>query len=303
MPDRSLESIAEKIKALDIWRLVRSHNWVVKPRGTAFPYFLAFLGDKREQVSYHLMLIEGWKTFLDFICMLRDNDYGFSSSLDDVSHYEVLYLEVPPYYVFLRHDPGYVPRFLNEKEKDLLARMLWETYGVMMRIESDNSLPLKFASDHAMFARVEGPDGVWSDVSMPIPPAQPHVERVTVPKAILNAVKDMPFEQDLKVAVDYRVDLTKATKEPRPRNPYLLKMVNAATGELLYQMNYISSPEDGLRGIWESLPHLLLAGLEHIGKVPGEVVTPSGRVFRLVRSLCNEIPFKLTRDANVEMWK
>ena len=173
----------------------------------------------------------------------------------------------------------------------------------MMRIESDSTLSMKYASEHAMFARIEGPDGVWNDAAMPIPPPQQHVEQIVLASALLNSVKDMPFTQDMRVAIDYHMNVMKMTKEARARYPYVFRMIDANTRELLCEKEYLSNPEDGLRGIWEHLPQLVLEGLKLIGKVPGEVITPSGRVFRLVRPLCNEIPFKLTCDAGTDVWK
>ena len=46
--------------------------------------------------------------------------------------------------------------------------------------------------------------------------------------------------------------------------------------------------------MWESVPQKVLDGLIARGRMPGEVKVTSGRVFRLLRPLCIDIPFRLS---------
>ena len=48
------------------------------------------------------------------------------------------------------------------------------------------------------------------------------------------------------------------------------------------------------------MPPQLLRELIRIGKVPGEIKVRSGRVFRMLRPLCIELPFKLSLHEKLE---
>jgi len=52
--------------------------------------------------------------------------------------------------------------------------------------------------------------------------------------------------------------------------------------------------DGGLRAMWEGMPARFLKELIARKKIPGEVKVPSLRVFRMLRPLCMEIPFKLS---------
>ena len=57
----------------------------------------------------------------------------------------------------------------------------------------------------------------------------------------------------------------------------------------------VTVPQDGgLRRMWESMPPQLLKALIARGRIPGEIKVMSGRVFRFLRPLCLELPFKLS---------
>ena len=84
------------------------------------------------------------------------------------------------------------------------------------------------------------------------------------------------------------------TKEARPRCVYELKAVDPKTRTVVVASRVSVHPEAGLRGLWESMPAQVLKELIRLGKVPGEIKTRSGRVFRFLRPLCLDLPFKLS---------
>ena len=73
MKDETLETIAARLDSLALWEVVAPFNWAIKPRGVVFPYFCTTLGDNRSEIRRHLMLLEGWQTFHDFIMTRCDN--------------------------------------------------------------------------------------------------------------------------------------------------------------------------------------------------------------------------------------
>ena len=74
--------------------------------------------------------------------------------------------------------------------------------------------------------------------------------------------------------------------------------IDAATGAKVIDSRVSMHPEAGLKGLWESMPVQVMNELVRLGKVPGEIRLCSGRVFRLLRPMCLDLPFKLVlRDS------
>ena len=287
------EDIGAKLNALDLWEVMAPYNWAVKPKGTAFPYFCSVVRGDGKPVKVRLLLLEGWQTLHDYIRTRIDTNFGFYSSPIEMPHFELVVMASGETKLF-RHDPGYMPQEANGPGRDLACRMLWEVYGLMLRVESDRKLPLRFAADKAVFARVEGRDGQWSDCPLEIPDPPPHVEKVSFDQVDLKKARDLPVIADLQLALDFRLVPQLMTKEARPRCVYELKAVDLRTGERIMSARVSVHPESGLRGLWESMPVQVLREMIRQGKVPGEIRLVSGRVFRMLRPLCVELPFKLS---------
>ena len=289
----TVEEIGRRIDSLDLWEAVYPYHWAVKPHGTVLPYFFAALKGDRPEVKCRLLLLEGWQTFHDFVRTGVDHDYGWYSSPIEFRHYELVFLPDGSCVLF-RHDPGYVPVPADERGRAISERMLWEVFGVMMRIETERKLPLKYAGEKALFARVEDRDGNWTDEPLQIPDPRPHVETITFPKDDITKAKDIPFAREESVELDFRIVPGLMTKEARPRHAYVLGGVDGASGERVFWNRVSIDPDSGLRGLWESMPRRVLANITAKGRVPGEIKVVSGRVFRLMRPLCMDLPFKLS---------
>ena len=289
---RTPEEIGAKMDALGLWNLLEPYNFAVKPRGTVFPYFCTVLKGDGKPVKVRFLMLEGWQTLHDYVRARIDRNFGIYSTPVEMPHLELVVLEDGQMKLF-RHDTGYMPLEASTPQRELSARILWEAYGVMMRVEADNKLPMKFSDEKAIFARVETAAEKWEDRPLEIPDPPPHTEKVSFPKADIKAAQDLPFVRDDVLEVDFTLLPNVMTKEPRPRCVYELKAVDPATGETAIASRVSIHPEAGLKGMWESMPVQVLKELIRRGKVPGELKTCSGRVFRLLRPLCMELPFKL----------
>ena len=286
--------IGAKMNALDLWEVLMPFNWAVKPRGTAFPYFCSVLKGEKEPVRYRFLMIEGWQTLHDYIRTRIDRNYGFYSTPSEMPHFELVALTSGETRLF-RHDPGYVPQELKPSpQRDLAAKILWEAYGVMLRLETDRKLPLKYADEKSVFARVEGKDGVWSDEPLSIPDPPALVEKVAFAKDDLKAAKDLPLHAGSALSLDFRLVPRLMTQETRPRCVYELKAVDAVTGALAFESRASADRDGGLKALWESMPAQVLKLLLKRGALPGEIKVCSGRVFRMLRPLCIDLPFKLS---------
>ena len=296
---RSVEEIGAKMDGLGLWPALGPYNWAVKPKGTVFPYFCSILKGDAKPVKVRLLMLEGWQTLHDFVRARIDRNFGVYSSPIEFPHLELVILDSGEMKLF-RHDPGYMPVEASEPQRRLAARILWEAYGVMLRLESDPQLPIRFASEKAVFARVEGKDGVWEDVPLEIPDPPPYVEKISFEKADLKRAKDVPFVAGDVLHVDFRLRPQIMTREPRPRCVYQLLAVDPATKEVAMDLRASVSPETGLKGLWEAMPQHFLRALVERGRLPGEVKVLSGRVFRMLRPLCLELPFKLSLHDTLE---
>jgi len=293
MTMRTVEEIGAKMDALGLWDQLQPYNWAVKPSGTVFPYFCQTIKGDKAPVKVRFLMLEGWQTLHDFLRTRVDHDFGFYSAPIEFPHLELIVLESGETHLF-RHDTGYMPVEAAGAQRDLAARILWEAYGVMLRIESDPKLPMRFAEEKSVFARVERKPGVWEDQPLEVPPPRPHVEQISFPKADIKAAQDLPFVRDHVLELDFRFLPKVMTKEPRPRCVYGLLALDAVTGERVIDATTSVVPELGLKGLWESMPAQVLHALVRHGRIPGEIKVRSGRVFRMLRPLCMELPFKLS---------
>jgi len=291
--EKTAEEIGAKMDALGLWSLLEPYNFAVKPRGTVFPYFCSVLKGDGRPVKIRFLMLEGWQTLHDYVRTRVDRNFGFFSSPIELPHYELVVLESGEAKLF-RHDTGYLPIEADARQQTFAARILWEAYGVMLRVETDQQLPMRFSDEKAIFARVEKTDGAWEDAPLEIPDARAHVEKISFEVADLKRAKDLPIVTGSSLELDFRILPTVMTKEPRPRCVYALVAVDPATGERVIDSRASVQPELGLKGLWESMPQQVLRALVARGRIPGELKVPSGRVFRMLRPLCVELPFKLS---------
>ena len=198
-----IDEIGKKIGNLGLLRAMGAYNWALKPCGSVFPYFCIVTIHDKGYVRARISFLEGWQTMHDYVRMRFEPDSGYYVSQTELPQFEVAYLRTGKI-VATRHDPGCLPWYLTPRQEGLVRRMLWETYGVMLRIENDRSLVLKHADERALFARVETSPGVWRDAPMTIPEPPPYEERVPVPQDLLKRAQSLPVDKDWKVAVDLR---------------------------------------------------------------------------------------------------
>lgn len=293
------EELGARMDALGVWSLLEPYNFAVKPRGTVFPYFCTVLKGERAPVKVRFLMLEGWQTLHDFVRTRFDANFGFYSTPAEMPHLELVVVENGAPALF-RHDPGYMPRPPTDAQRALAERILWEAFGVMLRVESDNKLPLKFADERAIFARVERSPGEWVDEPLVIPSPPPHVEKVSFQKEDVRRAKDLPFAADDAIEVDFGIVQGVMTTDPRPRAVYALVAADAKTGERIVDCRTSVAPDGGLRALWESMPPRLLQELVRLGRVPGEIKVRTMRVFRMLRPLCLELPFKLSLHEKLE---
>ena len=289
-----VEDIGAKMDALGLWDAISPYNWAIKPSGTVFPYFCtSFPCDKDSPVRARFMMLEGWQTLHDFVRTRIDRNFGFYSSPVEMPHFELVFPREGTCRLF-RYDTGYVPQDADARQRKFAARMLWEAFGVMLRMENDRELPMKFSGDRAVFARVESRDGTWADVPLPIPDPPPHVEKISLRTDDIKKAQDFPMAQGETMSVDFHLCENMSTRDVRPRAVYELVAVDSATSETIVRLQIPMPADCGLKELWEGMPQQLLRAIIRRGRIPGELRLASGRVFRMLRPLAEELPFKLS---------
>ena len=286
------EELGLKMDALGVWDRVARYNWSVRPHGTVLPYFCTLLRGDGKPVRVRFLMLEGWQTFHAYMQTRADRNFGFYTTPMEMAHFELVVAD-GACRVF-RHDPGFMPRPLEPSERDLVHRILWESYGIMLRLESDEKLPMRYAEDKALFSRVETSPGEWSDAPLPLVDPRPYTEQVAISKADIKAAKDLPFVRERALELDFRLYPALMTKEPRARCCYRLLAIDAETGATVIDRCVSAGREGGLKAMWEQLPGQVLKALVVSGRMPGEIRVLSGRVFRFLRALCVELPLKLS---------
>ena len=169
-----------------------------------------------------------------------------------------------------------LPRALGTRESELCAKVMWEAYGVMMRLETDGNLPLKYAAEKAMFARVQDASGNWADFPMEIPPMRPYVEEISFSKANLAKAKDMPLADGYQIELDFRILPNVMTREERARCAYELLAVDSASGERIFSDRTSVLPDSGLKGMWLQMPSKVLERLLEGQRLPAQIKVTSG---------------------------
>lgn len=289
------QQIAGKLDALGLWNELAGINWAVKVKGRAMPFFCTVLkGCGNDAVKCRVLFLEGWQTLHDFIRLRMDESFGYYISPMEMLHYELVVFNDSTGARIFKHDSGYVPREVkSDSEQELCAKLLWQTYGVMLRLESDMSLAMKYAEERAFFSRVETESGEWCDAPLVICDPLPVTETVSFPVATVDKAKSLPLEASRSIYADFSFVPGVMTKDPKPRTVYRLSVKDLQSGELFTRD--MSMPVGGtLKGMWERLPSDILSLLVERSFIPGEIKMKSKRLFRLMRPLMHQLPVKLS---------
>lgn len=294
-----IAEIGKKIGSLDLLHVMAAYNWALKPYGSVFPYFCIVTLQDKGYVRARISFLEGWQTMHDYVRMRFEPDFGYYVSQTELPQFEVAYLRTGKI-VATRHDPGYLPWYLTPRQEELVRRMLWETYGVMLRIENDRSLVLKHADERALFARVETSPGVWQDAPMTIPEPPPYEERVPVPPDLLKRAQGLPVDRNWRVAVDLRYLSDNLSKDMPPRVCYAIRAVDLdEKTRLIDDGTFVDTLNGGLKTIWLDAPVRILERLAERERLPGEIRVVSARLFRFLRPLFLELPVKLSKRKSI----
>ncbi len=294
---------ARAISALGLWEKAAAHNWALVPQTSELPYLVTAGPEKKDgsPVIGRLQLFPGFLPFRDFMLSRRVTDFGVGMSPIDFDHFELVSAK-GGVTELLVYEPGFVPRTPTDAERKFIAPLLYECYGLMLRLDENPDLPLMYAKDNALFARKEVSEDVWIDGPLKIPKEgqEPYTEQVSLNKAKCEAAAKLPMSAQEKWEIDFVMVPTYQTRERRPRFLYVLAGVDSATGERrLWEKMSVDGKPGGLKRLWEGHAQRALDRMLAVGRVPGALHVRSQRMARFLRPLGMQLPFKLVQHAKL----
>lgn len=301
-PVKYLDEIGAAIAALDESALdaAARHNWALVPQMSENPHVVTVLTPSRHPnigLKARLIVFPDFSTFRDFVIHLNVPDYKLAAS---IAEFNCFSLAIPtdfrPHF-FTVCRPGYAPRKPTRKESEFYAPLLRECLGMMLRIDDSHDLPLAYVKQNSMFARKEISDGVWTDGPLRIPPESSftYTEQVVLDRRKCETAAALPVAKDEIWQIDFQSLPMIRTRGRNSRFLYLLAAVDARSGARTVWKDLIVNPRepDGLKPMWESLAGHVLESILARGALPAELHLRSQRLFRLLRPLGQNLPFKM----------
>lgn len=305
--ENKVSELFARMERLGLWDAVMTYPWAFKPAHSIYPYFV-YIGRRGKTksgkgIQTSLLFLEGWQSFHDFVGGQRNPEYGYYLSPSELSSYEVVMMEDGRVFCG-RHDPGVPVHPAGEENEEIVYKMMWQLFGIMMRLESDakminNSLA---GEKFKLFCRVEGAKGVWADEFIELPPMPNYVARANMPSEMVKAMKDWPIDGEAVVEVDLRLADKLIANRPGklPRNVYLFLVVDARTGETVYDDAFVIDEVRTCKSLMEDLTYFYLKYAKKRGSFPAEVRVKERRVFRQFRFLAQAFSFKLVLKDDLE---
>ena len=303
MDEKDTESIARELARLNVWEKVAKHNFAIISEMALEPYLVSVNLEKAGPIAGRLLLFPGFDVFRDYRLFQEVPDYGVAMSLLDFTHWEVIALRDGTVQLYA-YEPGYVPRPLSAEELSLLAPVLYECYGLFMRMEEEPDLPAKYVTQDSqrMFARKEGLDGKWRDTPLELPPVPNplYQEQVLLDKKKCAEAAKLGIDESVSWQIEFAQLPNFHTREDRPRFLYLFAGVDETSGtRVIWDKASVSGQPNGLKSLWEGLSARLLLAVLRAGRIPAAVKVRSARLARLIRPLGLQLPFKLVQQSKL----
>ena len=301
MDRNNIDDVAKAISALNAWKKASRYNWALVSEMFENPLIACVNLQRNGPVAARLMLFNGFAAHRDFAIFTQNQDVSFAMSPIDFDHYEVIGLKDGGAEVYDCR-PGYAPVRPDVETQAFLAPVLYECYGLLLRLEDDPEIPAMYKGENAMFSRREGLDGKWRDAPLR-PPDMNTVtwtERVGFDRTKCAQASRFDMAQGEMWEADFIQIPIFRTEDPNPRIMHLFAAVDAKTGERRVWEKLVVDPKiprngtlDALKQLWESLASRLLDGVLKRGMVPAEIHVRNQRMMRFMRPLGMQIPFKL----------
>lgn len=301
MDKTNIDDVAKAIASLNMWKTASKYCWALVSELFDNPLIACVNAAQNGPISGRLMLFNGFAAYRDFMIFNQNRDLTFAVSPLDFDHFEVIGLRDGGAEVF-DYRPGFVPVHPDEEMRRLLAPVLSECYGILLRIEDDPDLPAMYRESNAIFSRKEGLDGRWTDAPLKPPDigAVSWTESVSLDRSKCSRAARFDMAQGEVWEADLMQMPIFHTEDAKPRIMFMFAAVDAQTGERrVWEKLAVdaSVPRNGtldaLKPLWESLAPRLLDGVLARGAVPSAIHVRTQRMMRFLRPLGLQLPFKI----------
>ena len=315
---RRLYALADRLCQLDPWQWMSAADcFGVLVPGWDEPCFVVFGGQSKSFRSVRFLL--GWKSFYDLVTRLADPAKQVATWLLEIRMVELLYVsgtllfehELPVLKalkrkagdacatpVFRSVIPGYHPWLPDAKERELLEAVLYQAFGMAMRVEADGAL-LKARFPHEILLRQLDAKGVWQDTWSKVKEIGDEEVEVRIESKRLHAVRDRPLKP---VTLQLDLVFTPLRLLPvgtRPQTAYVILAVDAQSGFIV--ASELLQATEGIAQMWSQIPGRLLHIFEQLGGCPETIEICADRMANLLRPLGEYLPFKMVRREKLAM--
>ncbi len=313
-----LFALAEQLNRLDPWQWMSVADcFGVKLPDMPEPCFVTFGGESK--AFRNIRFLMGWKAFYDLVTRMADPAKQAASWLLEIRMNELLFVNADLLFeheqvfletmrraadgtyntpVFRSIIPGYHPWLPDAQERDVMEIVLYQTFGLAMRVESDGLL-LKQRFPRDILVRTQDDHGVWQDSWMPVKDIKAEEAEVRIDSKRLQMLRANPMRPG-RIQLD--LVFTPMTIRPdgqRPQTAYVLLAVDADSGLIL--AGDLFQATDGIPQMWSLVPGRLLEVFERLGGYPEVIEICCDRMANLLRPLGEFIPFKMVRRERLVM--
>jgi len=303
---------ADRLNQLNPWQWmgVADCFGVIMPRFDE-PCFVVFGGEEKTFRNVRFLL--GWKAFYELVTRLADPAKQGPAWLLEIRMIELLYVnrtllfeheaafldtidrvadETCATPVFRSIRPGYHPWLPEAQERDLLEAVLYQAFGMALRVEADAAL-LRERFPREILIRSQDANGAWQDLWSPVKEIGDEEVEVRIESKRMQAVCDRPL-QEITMQLDLVFTPLKILPDgQRPQTAYVLLAVDAKNGFILSAE--LLQATEGVAKMWAQIPDRLLAVFERLGGCPEKIEIRGDRMANLLRPLGEFLPFKMVR--------
>ena len=313
-----LFELAERLNHLDPWQWMSVADcFGISLPSLSEPCFVTFGGQPKEFRNIRFLM--GWKPFYDLVTRMADPAKQAASWLLEIRMNELLFVNADLLFeheqaflaamnrtadstyntpMFRSIIPGYHPWLPDAQERDILEAVLYQTFGMAMRVETDGML-LKQRFPRDILVRKQDAQGVWQDTWVPVKDVSDEEVEVRIDSKRLQALKAGSLRP---VTVQLDLVFTPMTIRPdgqRPQTAYVLLAVDAGSGLIL--AGDLFQATAGVPQMWALVPERLLEIFERIGGCPETIEICCDRMANLLRPLGEFLPFKMVRRERLGM--
>ncbi|MHB8881129.1 MAG: YecA/YgfB family protein [Thermodesulfovibrionales bacterium] len=192
--------------------------------------------------------------------------------------------------MFRRHEPGYFPWFIEQKDLQYLTLVLQQAKEVCLRIKKNNGLPQPPRDGQYLVRVYDSTSGAWEDVWLkPAPPTHSAPAPAVFDELRLKRLIKIARPSSSVWEIDFFYAPTPIGKEGRPYFPYAMMIADSDTG--LIQDVHLSDK----KSYSAEFSDRLITCIEKSELLPGEILVRGDEPFEMLKSMASRLNIRLSR--------